>query len=112
MSSDYLYPRQRFTEGEIGRVVTVPPIVDELGVPIDISGATTKVIKFRNRIVSSATLTRAAAFVTDGSDGELEVATVAGDLTAPEVEAQGEVTMPGGEVYRTARILVTVDPAI
>lgn len=81
--------------GDVGTRFTVT-VTDDGGVPVDVSTATTKELKLRPP--SGSTLQRAAAFVTDGSNGRLYYDTVAGDLSAPgEWELQAHVILPSGE---------------
>ena len=63
--------------GDVGIVFTIT-IVDADSVAVDISGATDKVLFFRKP--SRTRVRQAAEFVTDGTDGQLQYTTVAGDI--------------------------------
>lgn len=52
--------------------------VKDNGVVVDVSGATTKQITFKNP--SGSKFTKDLTFVTDGSDGQVRYITVSGDL--------------------------------
>ena len=61
---------------------------------VDVSGATTKQIVFQKP--SGTSVTQTAAFVTDGTNGQIQYVTVAGDLNeAGKWIMQGYVVAPG-----------------
>jgi hypothetical protein len=62
--------------GDIGTVFEVT--IQESGVTLDISTATTKQIILRKP--SGASMTKTAAFSTDGKDGKIRYASISGDL--------------------------------
>jgi hypothetical protein len=65
---------------------------------IDISGATSKVIYFTKP--SGEVLTKTASFVTDGTDGLIHYATIAGDLNESGVwKIQANVELGSGSSY-------------
>jgi len=77
--------------GAIGVNVTV--IFMQGGSVLDISGATTKQIKIRQP--DGTLLTKAGAFVTDGTNGELTWLTTAGsDLVSGPHKVQGYAITP------------------
>lgn len=62
---------------------------------IDVSGATTKQIKFED--AEGTVTTQTAAFLTDGTDGVITYTTVADDLSvAGKWKIQGFVVLAGG----------------
>lgn len=69
-------PEPSFHVGDIGAVIEYT--VTENGAALDISGATTKQLKLLGP--GGTVKTRTAAFGTDGTDGVLTYATIAGDL--------------------------------
>lgn len=72
----------------------VVTILDE-GSIVDISGATTKDIIFLKP--DGTTLTKAANFVTDGTDGKIDYFTIAGDLSIIGVwSIQSQVVLGSG----------------
>ena len=84
--------------GDIGTVIAVTVTDADSGVAIDVSGATAKVLLFRKP--SRATVQKAAAFATDGSDGALTYTFVAGDLDeSGSWLAQAFVELPAGTWY-------------
>jgi len=63
---------------------------------VDISDATVKNFLFKSK--KSATFTRAASFVTDGTNGQLQYTTVAGDLSETGAwQLQAYVETPAGK---------------
>lgn len=79
--------------GDIGTVFEVT--VQEDGIALDISTATTKQFVFKKK--SGALLTVDAEFVTDGSDGKLSYTTVSGDLNeVGQWQIQVYVVLPTG----------------
>jgi hypothetical protein len=72
----------------------------ENGAPVDISAAIVKQILLRKP--ASGTVTKAATFKTDGTDGYARYVTVAGDQNeAGEWLVEGFVQLPTGEWYTT-----------
>jgi hypothetical protein len=62
---------------------------------VDVSTTTAKQIIFRKP--DGSTLTKTAAFVTDGTDGKIKYTTIAGDLDSSGIwEYQAKVTFSGG----------------
>ncbi len=83
--------------GEVGTIFRLV-LVDELGTVINISDATTKQIKFTAPDDTEATQT--AVFTDDGSDGEIEYVTEAGDLDqAGRWKYQAKVIGPSYTYY-------------
>ena len=72
-------------------------ILDQDGVtPLDISAATNTQLIFKNP--SGVTITKTAAFVTDGTDGKLQYVTVAGDLVGYGAwQIQAHLTLLGAD---------------
>lgn len=64
--------------GDVGTVFEVT--VQENGVALNISTATTKQILLRKP--DGTVLTKSAAFVTNGTDGKISYTTIAGDLSS------------------------------
>ena len=80
--------------GDIGTVFEVT--IQDDGVAVNISSATTKEIIFRKP--DKTLLTKAANFSTDGTDGKIRSTTVSGDLNAAGVwSIQAHVILPGGD---------------
>lgn len=67
--------------GDIGTVFIVTIIDCDTGLPIDVSAATTKTIKFLMPDLS--VLEKPAIFTTDGTNGKIQYAIVDGDLSQP-----------------------------
>lgn len=63
--------------GVTGLVITIT-VKNDAGLPLDLSQTVTK--EFRIKTPSDAVLTRVAANVTDGGDGQLTYTSVAGDI--------------------------------
>jgi hypothetical protein len=83
--------------GDIGTVFEAS-FVDEDGAVVNIGTAVTKTLTFRRP--NGSTFTRAGSFTTDGSDGLLEYAAVAGDLTLEgDWQVQGAVVLGSGATY-------------
>ena len=79
--------------GDIGTVFRVT-LNDANGV-LDISGATVKELKFKRP--DNSTLVKTASFTTDGTDGKLQYASIAGDLSiAGDWKMEAFVTLPSG----------------
>lgn len=77
---------------------------------IDISGATSMSIQFEKP--DGTTLTKAAAFFTDGTDGKLQCTTTADDLDQEgEWDMQAYINKPGWAGY-TDIMSFRVDPTI
>ena len=64
------------TVGDIGTIVRMT--IKELGSVVDLSSATTKQLVFKKP--SGTTVTKTAAFLTDGTDGIIEYTTQSGDI--------------------------------
>ena len=95
--------------GDIGTIIRLT-IVDEDGDAVDVSGATTKQIVIGKP--DGTVLTKAASFTDDGADGQIEYATVEGDLDIPgQWRAQGAVAITGWS-GRSAEITIPVKPII
>lgn len=72
-----------------------PTMLDENGVVVDISVATTKTIFFRKP--SGAVLTKTAVLSNTGTDGKMRYVAIVGDLDEVGVwGAQAFVILPGG----------------
>ena len=81
--------------GDIGTVFRLT-IVNELEETINISAATTTEIRFEKP--DKSTVDKAAAFATDGSDGEIEYVTISGDLDmSGKWRIQAYIVTPVGE---------------
>lgn len=79
---------------DIGTVIVIV-MTDEDDVAIDISSATTKQVWIERS--DQSVVKQTAAFVSDGSDGQLTYTVVADDLTpAGRAKVQGYVVMPSG----------------
>ena len=86
-------PSQEIHKGDIGTALTVEIQENEVAVPID----TAETIKIILKKPTGEVLIKDAAFVTDGSDGQIRYVTVAGDLDCSgEWKIQGKVVMPSG----------------
>lgn len=80
--------------GDVGTLLEVT--VTDDGAAVDISSATTKEFKFKK--TDRSTLTKAATFVTNGTDGKLQYTTAGGDLDmAGSWGLQVHVVLPSGE---------------
>jgi hypothetical protein len=80
--------------GDVGTVFEAT-VVDEDGVAVDVSTATTKQIVLMSP--ADTELARAATFSTDGTDGKLYYVSTALDLTVAGLwERQVYVVMPSG----------------
>lgn len=64
-------------KNDVGTILTIT-VVDDDGVAVDISGATSKQIVFLKP--DETVVTKTAVFVSDGSDGKIKYTTIAGDL--------------------------------
>jgi len=90
---------------DIGTIFEV--IVEADGLPIDISAATTK--EFCFKLPDGVLKTRAASFVTDGTDGKLQYLSVAGDLSiAGTYTLQTHVITPGEEFHTAVDTFVVL----
>lgn len=79
--------------GDIGTVFTLT-IKDEDGSPVDLSSATIKQILFKSPKTKTL-LTKAATFVTSGSDGKIQYETIDGDLDESGLwKIQGYIESP------------------
>lgn len=77
-------------------VAIIIPIVDQGGVIVDVSGATSKQILLKKPDVASTVLTKAAVFVTNGTDGLIQYITVVDDIDVTGIwEAQADLIIPG-----------------
>jgi hypothetical protein len=82
-------------EGDIGTQFRVT-VQDCNGTAIDISAATTTTIIFKKP--DGSTLSKAASFVTDGSDGLIQYTSASGDLnTVGSWKIQSFVVTPSGQ---------------
>lgn len=82
--------------GDIGTVVEVT--VTEDGTAIDISGATTKTMRFRRG--DGTILDVTASFSTDGTDGKIQYAMLSGNLNSAGVwEVQGKAAAASWTYY-------------
>ncbi len=80
--------------GDVGTIFEVE-ITDQADAAVDISGATTKQIKFTKPVGTDVTQT--AAFSGTGTDGKMRYLTVAADLSADgDWALQGYVVIPAG----------------
>jgi hypothetical protein len=91
-------------ENTVGSVIEYQ-VLDTDGAPLDISGATNTQLIFKNP--SGVTITKTAAFVSDGTDGKLQYVTVEGDLVGYGAwQIQAHLTLLGAdgrtEVERSA----------
>jgi hypothetical protein len=76
--------------GDYGTVFEIT-LQDQDGAAADVSGATTKQIIFRKP--GGTVVTKAADFVTDGTDGKIDYTAASGDLdTAGDWRIEGQVT--------------------
>jgi hypothetical protein len=76
---------------------------------VDISSATTKEIKLK-KPVSATVLTKAAVFVTDGTDGKMKYTTISGDLDEVGVwQVQGHIINPSGEWHSDIKNMSVFD---
>ena len=81
-------------KGDIGTLFTFT--ITNNGATIDLSSASTKQIIFSPP--GGVKLTKAAEFVTNGSDGKLKYAAISGDLSVEGLwSAQAHVALPTGE---------------
>lgn len=64
--------------GDVGTIFRVRIIDDSTGVPIDISSAVVKTVKFKKS--NGVILEKAATFTTNGTDGYMQYSTIQGDL--------------------------------
>lgn len=82
--------------GDIGTVFELT--IQDDNSAIDVSGATTKNIVFKK--ADGTTVTQAASFTSDGTDGKIRYAVVADDLdVAGEWSIQGHIVIPAGTWY-------------
>jgi hypothetical protein len=89
-------------KGDIGAAFILT-IKDQDGAVVDVSGATTKQIKFL-KPDGLTVLTKSAVFETDGTDGKIKYVTVSDDLDVAGYWArQGYVVMPGGSWHTDRR---------
>ena len=84
--------------GDIGTVFVAT--VKDGTTAVDISSASTKIMLFRKPRGKS--ISRAGAFVTDGTDGQLKYTVVAGDLSEKGIwEWQVRIVFPTGSQWST-----------
>lgn len=73
-------------------------VKDQDSVAVDVSGATTKQLKFKKP--GGTTVTQTASFVTDGTDGKIEYISDDGDLDeAGDWEIQVYVVLASGKKH-------------
>ncbi len=85
--------------GDIGTIFEVP-ITDQVVAVVDISNATTKVVKFHKP--NGVVLVKTATLVNTGTDGKMKYTAVSGDLDlAGEWTIQGRVVIPSGDWHTT-----------
>lgn len=90
--------------GDIGTVFTAT--IKDGNTAVDLSGATTKQLKFHDP--DGVLITKDAAFVTGGSDGGIKYTTISGDLSkAGQWKLQGYVVLPSGS-WHTDIVTFTV----
>lgn len=76
--------------------------IEEDGTAVDVSTATTKQIRFQKP--DGSALVKTATFTTTGTNGQIEYATVSGDLNqAGQWEMQGYIAMSGWSGYSSRR---------
>lgn len=91
--------KQEIHVADIGTVVEIT--VKEDSTIVDLSGATTKQIVFMKP--TGSTLTKTASFVTDGTDGKIKYATIAGDLDVHgDWKVQAILVFPSGTWHSSA----------
>lgn len=79
--------------GDIGTIFRIT-LSDSNGI-VDISGATVMEIHFKKG--DNTTIVRTASHTTDGTDGKLEYASIAGDLSiSGNWKMEGFITLPSG----------------
>ncbi len=84
---------QEIHQGDIGTIFRIT--VYDGSSTVDVSGATSKEILFLKP--DATTLTKTAAFYTDGTDGIIQYTTITGDLdTVGGWQLQAKVTLPTG----------------
>ena len=95
----------RIAENSIG-ICFVVQFVDECGLIVDVSDATTKNIIFDKP--DDTDITKVATFTTDGTDGKIQVASEAGELTpaGTDWEIQGKVITPSGTFYSSPERII------
>lgn len=77
--------------GDIGTVFQAT-IKDETGAVVNVSGASSKVIKFKKS--DGSTVSKTASYTTDGTDGKIEYTIQSGDLNmAGDWQAEAIVTV-------------------
>jgi len=83
--------------GDVGTKLRLV-LVDQQGAVINISSASTKEIRVARP--DGSTFDRAASFVTDGTDGAMEILSEAGDFTesSPNYKMQGHVIQSGLDI--------------
>jgi hypothetical protein len=80
--------------GDIGTIFKLKIVDDDTGLPIDVSLADTKEVKFRPP--DGPSVTKTASFTTDGSDGWIQYTTIAADLSIDgDWDIQGFVVRTG-----------------
>lgn len=91
-------------DDDFGFDITITFISRSTGLALDISSATTRRIDIRNTI-TDVVLQRAAAFVTDGTDGQIRYRAVAADF-----DLQGRAEVQGVAFSATARFSTDPEP--
>jgi len=90
-------PANEIHLGDVGTVF-VGTVTDDTGHVVDISGATTKQLTFKKPNGSKAT--KAATFMTNGTDGKMQYTAVDGDVDqVGGWKLQGKVVLPSGTWY-------------
>lgn len=97
-----------FAYNDVGTIFIIT-IVDDNGDAVDISGATTKNIKFLKP--DETAVTKTADFTTDGSDGKIQYETVDQDLIPAGLwHIQGYVDIGSGDtIFHSTVDKFTVD---
>ncbi len=85
--------------GDVGTVFKLT-IKDQAGAIVNISGASTKVVRFRKP--DATVVEKAGALYSDGTDGILKYTTIAGDLDkGGSWSIQAKVVLASGTWYST-----------
>lgn len=81
--------------GDVGTVIRLT--IEDGGSAVDVSSASTKQIILLSPTQGATALTKTASFTTDGTDGRIEYATVAGDIDVPGWwKVQAKVVLSSG----------------
>ena len=88
-------------------ILTIKKLVDGAPTVVDVSGATTKKILFRD---SEGTITEhTASFLTDGTDGKITYTTVTGDISiSGSLEYRGFVVLSATQSYQSSTCKIKV----